>query len=101
MILEGNMPRLYARLASGCLSVEILLAGNFLRRKADEGSEGAPVTRCSRCHKPISRARLRALPAATLCRACKAVDDEPPLRPDDPGVVVAEAGEVAPGEVGM
>jgi len=39
--------------------------------RMDEGTYGA----CEDCGNPIGKARLRALPQATLCRACKSLEE--------------------------
>jgi DnaK suppressor protein len=52
------------------LSAQALLAVEEIddaRRKIDRKTYGA----CERCHDPIPKARLRALPFARLCVACK------------------------------
>ena len=52
------------------LSAQALLAVEEIddaQRKIDRKTYGA----CERCHDPIPKARLRALPFARLCVACK------------------------------
>ncbi len=39
---------------------------------------------CALCDTPITRERLRAMPGTRLCVACKAGNDEPPLKADAP-----------------
>ena len=39
--------------------------------RMDEGTYGA----CEDCGNPIGKARLRALPQATLCRTCKSLEE--------------------------
>lgn len=39
--------------------------------RMDEGTYGA----CEECASPIDKARLRALPQATLCRRCKSLEE--------------------------
>ena len=39
--------------------------------RMDQGSYGS----CDECGNPIGKARLRALPQATLCRTCKSVEE--------------------------
>lgn len=39
--------------------------------RMDHGTYGA----CEECGNPIGKARLRALPQATLCRACKSLEE--------------------------
>ena len=53
---------------------------------------------CEECGKPISAARLAAVPTATLCVWCKSKRDERPLRAEDIGDALAEHGELTPGE---
>lgn len=53
---------------------------------------------CEDCGKPIPKARLAALPSATLCVKCRAQEDERPLRAWDLGDNLAALGEITPGE---
>lgn len=48
------------------------------------GHDSSPSTLCDICQSPIPAARLAAVPNTHLCVACKALHDEPALRPDSP-----------------
>ena len=50
------------------------------------------MTPCDLCHKPISPARLAAMPLTQLCVTCKATHDEPPLLSTSRLVMQALAG---------
>ena len=54
---------------------------------------------CEDCGKPIPQARLAAIPDATLCVRCKALDDERPLRAQDLGETLASLGDLSPSEI--
>lgn len=53
---------------------------------------------CEECGKRISKARLKAIPDATLCVRCREVQDVRPICAQDVWDVLVVRGEFTPGE---
>lgn len=57
-----------------------------------------PGALCGVCGKPIAKARLRAIPNATLCIRCKRKEDDPLVRAEDVYDSLLVRSEITPSE---